>query len=259
MASSLSVFHPTSFGRLFSRTFFCPRPLSSATSVVSFQCLSSSSSTAAMTFPKITMKTTSSQTNATITSYNAHSLKAAIFKTLALKFGNEMNNETIAPSTRHVLLKVMYSIFLLSSKKITVEQYCRLHFQDPPLPFVKPSQTTSLFLPIRLLTKTISLCYMQYKKLSTLLMHFFKILSSFKNWPFMTRPNILLSQTCNPSSKFPTWLLVADSSSSLLTLCSSIVIFFAPLAVFMSQFHLLLRRLPSASFNFFLQTPDHST
>ena len=86
MASSLSVVHSTTFRHLLSMTFFRSRPLSSATSAVSFYFLFSSSSTAAMTSPsKKTMKSTSSQINTTFTSNNAHSLKAAVFKTLALQ------------------------------------------------------------------------------------------------------------------------------------------------------------------------------
>ena len=75
------------------------------------------------------MKSTSSQTNATILSNNAHSLKAAIFQTLALKVGKELNNGTIAPSTRRAFFKIMYNVFLLSSKKIPFVQYYRLTFR----------------------------------------------------------------------------------------------------------------------------------
>ena len=77
------------------------------------------------------MKSTFSQTNATSPSYNAHSLKAAIFRTLALKVGNELNNGTIAPSTRRAFFKKMYNVFLLSSKLIPFEQYYRLHLSGP--------------------------------------------------------------------------------------------------------------------------------
>ena len=76
---------------------------------------------------KTIMKSNSSETKNTVPSYNAHSLKAAIFKTLALKVGNELNNGTIAPSTRRAFFEIMYNVFLLSSKKIPFEQYYRLH------------------------------------------------------------------------------------------------------------------------------------
>ena len=80
---------------------------------------------------KTIMKSASSQTKTTVPSYNAHSLNAAIFKTLALEVGNELNNGTIAPSTRHAFFKRMYNVFLLSSKKIPFEQYHRLHLSGP--------------------------------------------------------------------------------------------------------------------------------
>ena len=77
------------------------------------------------------MKSTSFQTNTTVPSYNAHSSKAAIFQTLALKVDNELNNGTTAPSTRRAFFKIMYFVFLLSSKKIPFEQYYRLHLSEP--------------------------------------------------------------------------------------------------------------------------------
>ena len=80
-----------------------------------------------------TMKSTSSQTNTTVPSYNALSLKTAIFKTLALEVGNELNHGTISPSTRRAFFKIMYNVFLLSSKKIPFEQYYRLHVSGPTI------------------------------------------------------------------------------------------------------------------------------
>ena len=80
---------------------------------------------------KTIMKSASYQTNTTVTLYNARSLKAAIFKTLALKVGNELNNGTIAPSTRRAFFTIMYNAFLLSSKKIHFEQNYRLHLSGP--------------------------------------------------------------------------------------------------------------------------------
>ena len=85
---------------------------------------------------KTIMKSTSSQTNTTVPSYNAHSLKAAIFETLALKVGNELNNGTIAPSTRPAFM-IMSNVFLLPSKKIPFEQYYRLHLPGPNVAICK--------------------------------------------------------------------------------------------------------------------------
>ena len=64
-----------------------------------------------------TFKAISTQTNNTVSSYNPHSLKAAIFKTFALKIGNELNPGTSSPFTRQAFFKIMYNVFLLSSKK----------------------------------------------------------------------------------------------------------------------------------------------
>ena len=91
---------------------------------------------------KTTMKSTSSQTNVTSPSFNAHYLKAAIFKRLALKIGNELNNGSIAPSTRGVFFKIMYNIFLLYSKKIPFEQYYRLNILGPNIAICEPKSNT---------------------------------------------------------------------------------------------------------------------
>ena len=83
------------------------------------------------------MKSTSSQTNATIPSYNARSLKAAMFKTLALKVGNELNIGTIAPSARRPFFKIMYNVFLLPSKRFFLNSTIDFIFRDPMLLYKK--------------------------------------------------------------------------------------------------------------------------
>ena len=132
MATSLPVVHPSTLRHFFSRTFCSPRPFDSASSAVSINCLFSSSSTATMNSSK-TMKSISTQTNNTVSSYNPLSLKVAIFKTLALKNGNELDDGTISPSTRQAFFKIMYNVFLLSSKTIPFEQYYRLHVSGPTI------------------------------------------------------------------------------------------------------------------------------
>ena len=107
---------------------------------------------------------TSGQTNQTDPSFNAHSLKAAICKTLALKIGNEINNDTIAPSTRRAFFKILYNIFLLSSKKIPFEQYIAFLFGDLASQFVKQTPATSLSSTALLLNKIFSISSMPYKK-----------------------------------------------------------------------------------------------
>ena len=165
VASFLSVVDATSFSHFHPCVFFLPRPLSSTTSVVHLHCLFSSSSKAAKT-TKTNMKSTSSQTNATITSYNAHSLKAAIFKTLAQKLwqrNKQWQNCSFNPLC--LFSKSCTTCFSYHQKRSHLSNTTACIFRDPRLPFVKPSPITSLYSPIRLLTKTIFISYMQYKKL----------------------------------------------------------------------------------------------
>ena len=103
---------------------------------------------------------TSSQTKQTVASFSAHSLKAAISKTLALKIGNEINNGTIAPSTRRVFFKILYNIFLLCSKKVPFEQYYRLHFSEPRIAF-RETNSNNVFLIDRTTFEQNNFCFLQ--------------------------------------------------------------------------------------------------
>ena len=160
VASSISVVDPTSSSYFHPFVFFHPRPLNSATAVVPLHCLFSSSSTAAMT-SKTNMKSTSKQT---VSSSIAHSLKTAIFKTLALKIDNEISNGTIAPSTRRAFFKILYNIFVLYSKKIIFEKYYRIHLRGTR---IAVCETTAMSLSSieLLLNKIISISSMPCKKL----------------------------------------------------------------------------------------------
>ena len=132
MDSSLSDIQSISFSHPFAKTFFCSRPFSPA-AVISFSRVVSSSSTTTMK-SKTIMKSTSSHTNTTVPSYNAHSLKAAIFKTLALKVGNELNNGTIAPSIRRAFFKIIYDVFFyFRQKRFLLNTTIDFTFRDPML------------------------------------------------------------------------------------------------------------------------------
>ena len=216
MASPLSVVHPTSFSHLFSKTFFRPRPFSPAPLFVSFNCFFSSSSTAAMTSPKTIVKSTSCQTNTTVPSYNAHSLKAAIFKTFALKVGSELNNGTIAPSARRVSFKIMYNVFLLSSKNIPYEKYYRLHLSGPTIAICETKSSNVFVQTLTSFDRNNFYFLHAVQKLSTLLTRSLRILACFSGWLLMTRPNTLLSPTLQP---------ILNTSN--LASCSSLVLFFA--------------------------------
>ena len=59
-----------------------------------------------------------------------HSLKAAIFHTMAYKLFLEINKIRITPKTLIAFLKVLYNFSQIRKKKITFEQYSRIHFAD---------------------------------------------------------------------------------------------------------------------------------
>ena len=163
MATSLSVVRPSTLRHFFSRTFCSPRPFDSVSSAVSINCLFSSSSSTAMNSSK-TMKSNSTQTNNTVSSYNPHSLKAAIFKTLAHKIGNELNHCTISPSTRQAFFKSMYKVFYSDPKRYPLNSIIASMFLALQLHFVRQNPTTSLFSLIRLLIRITFIFYMLFKK-----------------------------------------------------------------------------------------------
>ena len=60
-----------------------------------------------------------------------HSLKAAIFHTMAFKPFVEINKNKITQKSLIALLKVLYNISKIKKKKITFEQYSRIHLDGP--------------------------------------------------------------------------------------------------------------------------------
>ena len=62
-----------------------------------------------------------------------HSLKAAIFHTMAYKLSLEINKNKITPKTLIAFLKVLYNISQIKKKKITFEQYSRIHLAGPKI------------------------------------------------------------------------------------------------------------------------------
>ena len=69
--------------------------------------------------------------NMTSSVSKVHSLKAAIFHTMAFKISLEINKNKIRPKTLIALLKVLYSIAQIKKKRITFEQYSRIHLEGP--------------------------------------------------------------------------------------------------------------------------------
>ena len=58
-----------------------------------------------------------------------HSLKAAIFHTMAFKLSLEINKNKITPKSLIAFLKVLYSVTQIKKKKITFDQYSRIHLE----------------------------------------------------------------------------------------------------------------------------------
>ena len=62
-----------------------------------------------------------------------HSLKAAIFHTMAYKLSLEINKNKITPKTIIAFLKVLYNVAQIKTKKISFEQCSRIHLTGPKI------------------------------------------------------------------------------------------------------------------------------
>ena len=62
-----------------------------------------------------------------------HSLKAAIFHTMAYKLSLEINNNKVTPKSLIAFLKVLYNVTQLKKKRITFEQYSRFQVAGPKI------------------------------------------------------------------------------------------------------------------------------
>ena len=71
--------------------------------------------------------------NMTSSNSKVHSLKAAIFHTMAFKLSLEINNNKITPKSLIAFLKVLYNVTQIKKKTITIEQYSRIHDDAPKL------------------------------------------------------------------------------------------------------------------------------
>ena len=60
-----------------------------------------------------------------------HSLKAAIFHTMAYELSLEINKNNRTPKTLIAFLKVLYNVAKMKKKKIIFEQYSRIHLDGP--------------------------------------------------------------------------------------------------------------------------------
>ena len=62
-----------------------------------------------------------------------HSLKAAIFHTMAYKLSLEINNNKITPKSLIAFLKVLYNVAQIKKKRITFEKNSRIHVAGPSI------------------------------------------------------------------------------------------------------------------------------
>ena len=62
-----------------------------------------------------------------------HSLKAAIFHTMAYKPSLEINHNKITSNSLIAFLKILYNVAQIKKKRITFEQYARLHVAGPKI------------------------------------------------------------------------------------------------------------------------------
>ena len=71
--------------------------------------------------------------NMTSSHSKAQSLKAAIFHTMAYKLSLENNNNKITPKSLIAFLKVLTNVAQIKKKRITFEQYSRIHVAGPKI------------------------------------------------------------------------------------------------------------------------------
>ena len=62
-----------------------------------------------------------------------HSLKSAIFHTMAFKLSLQINKSKVTQKSLIAFLKVFYNITKIKKKKIIFEQYSRLHLDGPKI------------------------------------------------------------------------------------------------------------------------------
>ena len=83
--------------------------------------------------------------NMTSSQSKAQSLKAAIFHTMAYKLSLEINNNKITPKSLITFLKVLYHVTQIEKKRITFEQYSRIHVDEPKTAFCETASMPFLY------------------------------------------------------------------------------------------------------------------
>ena len=87
------------------------------------------------------------------TESKVHSLKAAIFHTMAYKMSLEINKGDITLPTRRSFLKVLYNVCQIRKKDITFEQYYRIHVNGPKIAICEITSDTVFVLNSAFTTK----------------------------------------------------------------------------------------------------------
>ena len=120
-----------------------------------------------------------------------HSLKAAIFYTMAFKLSLEINKNKITPKCLIAFLKVLYNVTQIKKKKLHLSNTRESTLKDPKMQFAKrhPMLFSSQIPP---LLQRINTSVLLSKKPLTLLIICLKILGTLKNWNSMTRSNTRL-------------------------------------------------------------------
>ena len=82
-----------------------------------------------------------------------YSLKAAIFHTMAYKLSLEINKKKITPKSLIAFLKVLYQVTQIKKKKITFEQYSRIHLDNPKIALCETASNVVFVLNTSFTTK----------------------------------------------------------------------------------------------------------
>ena len=82
-----------------------------------------------------------------------HSLKAAIFHTMAFKLSLEINKNKVTPKSFIAFLKVLYNVTQIKKKKITFDQYSRIHLEGPKIAICETASNVVFVLNSSVTTK----------------------------------------------------------------------------------------------------------
>ena len=87
------------------------------------------------------------------TTYKVHSLKAAIFHTMAYKMSLEINKGNVNLPTCRSFLKVLYKVCQIKKKQINFEQYYRIHVEGSKIAVCETTSETVFVLNSAFTTK----------------------------------------------------------------------------------------------------------